>query len=70
MKKIYSIAKIGLLLSGLQLSYGAIAVSAETKTETKAELKTAVDAKPIVLAENVTPSASSINKVPILKFLS
>jgi hypothetical protein len=64
MKKIYSIAKIGLILSGLQLSYGAIAVSAETKTETKAELKTAVDAKPAVLAENVTPSASSINKVP------
>ena len=33
MKKIYSIAKIGLILSGLQLSYGAIAVSAEPKVE-------------------------------------
>ena len=33
MQKIYSIAKIGLILSGLQLSYGAIAVSAETKPE-------------------------------------
>ena len=60
MKKIYSIAKIGLILSGLQLSYGAIAVSAEAKTE----LNTAVDTKPVVLAENVTPSASSINKAP------
>jgi len=58
MKKIYSIAKIGLILSGLHLSYGAIAVSAETKTETKA----AVDSKTSVLAENVTPSTSSINK--------
>ena len=66
MKKIYSIAKIGLILSGLQLSYSAIAVSAEAKTETKA----AIDSKTSVLAENVTPSASSINKVPILKFLS
>ena len=60
MKKIYSIAKIGLILSGLQLSYSAIAVSAEAKTETKA----AIDSKTSVLAENVTPSASSINKAP------
>ena len=46
MKKIYSIAKIGLILSSLQLSYGAIAVSAEPKVE------------------SLTPSTSSINKVP------
>jgi hypothetical protein len=64
MKKIYSIAKIGLILSGLQLSYGAIAVSAETKTETKSDLKTAVDSKTVVLAESLTPSTSSINKAP------
>ncbi len=33
MKKIYSIAKIGVILSGLQLSYGAIAASAAPKAE-------------------------------------
>ncbi len=33
MKKIYSVVKIGSVLLGLQLSYGAIAVSAETKVE-------------------------------------
>ncbi len=58
MKKIYSIAKIGLVLSGLQLSYGAIAVSAETKSEPKAT----AESKTLVLAETVTPSASSSKK--------
>ena len=42
MKKIYSITKLGLILLGLQLSYGAIAVSAETKSEIKSEPKSAV----------------------------
>jgi hypothetical protein len=64
MKKIYSIAKIGLILSGLQLSYGAIAVSAEPKAEATSELKTAVDSKNPVLAEDLTPSTSSSNKAP------
>jgi hypothetical protein len=35
MKKIYSVTKIGSVLLGLQLSYGAIAVSAEPKAEPK-----------------------------------
>jgi hypothetical protein len=60
MKKIYSIVKMGLILSGLQLSYGAIAVSAETKTETK----TVVDSKNLILAESSAPSTSGIKKAP------
>ncbi len=42
MKEIYPITKLGLILLGLQLSYGAIAVSAEPKSEIKSELKSAV----------------------------
>lgn len=42
MKKIYSVTKLGSILLGLQLSYGAIAVSAETKSEIKSEPKSAV----------------------------
>ncbi len=49
MKKIYPVVKIGSVLLGLQLSCGAIALSAEPKAETK--------------VERSTPSSSDINNV-------
>ena len=64
MKKIYSIAKIGLILSGLQLSYGAIAVSAETKSEVS-QLSTEIRRDTIdttTTAQNVT-SVSQLSDV-------
>ena len=61
MKKIYSIAKIGLILSGLQLSYGAIAVSAEPKAEPKnvADLSTEIQRDTI----NTTTTAQNVTSV-------
>ncbi len=64
MKKIYSIAKIGVILSGLQLSYGAIAVSAETKSEVS-QLSTEIRRDTIdttTTAQNVT-SVSQLSDV-------
>jgi len=46
MKKIYSIAKIGLILSGLQLSYSAIAVSAEPKVESLTPSTSSINQSP------------------------
>ncbi|NUN64945.1 iron uptake porin [Pseudanabaena biceps] len=58
MKEIYPIAKLGLIVLGLQLSYGAIAASAEPKSEPKI----LVDSKNLVLTESSIPSSSSSNK--------
>jgi hypothetical protein len=67
MKKIYSVTKLGSILLGLQLSYGAIAVSAETKAEPKtvADLSTEIQRDTIsttTTAQNVT-SVSQLSDV-------
>jgi hypothetical protein len=67
MKKIYSVTKLGSILLGLQLSYGAIAVSAEPKAEPKtvADLSTEIRRDTIsttTTAQNVT-SVSQLSDV-------
>ncbi len=61
MKEVYSVAKVGSILLGLQLSYGAIAVSAEPKAEPKtvADLSTEIQRDTI----NTTTTAQNVTSV-------
>ncbi len=58
MKKIYSVAKIGLILSGLQLSYGAIAISAEPKTESLTPSTSGINKVPSSEVSQLSPEIS------------